>query len=223
MIGIGITTRNRNNILKRNLSFFYRFMPPNAKLVIVDDASNIPFPDATFRFDTQQGIAKAKNKCFDLLQGCEHIFLFDDDCYPISKEWWIPYIANPEPHLMYIFDRFSNGQRLSDCTIIYYDEYSIGYTHPRGCMLYYDMKVLGAIARMDERFKIWGWEHVNLSDKIFNKHFTTARYLDVRDSERLIHSMDESLEIKSSVGKEERMLHFKDNQTLYNNMKYEKS
>lgn len=222
MVGIGITTRNRNNILRRNLKRLMQFMPPNSRLVIVDDASVTHVNEATFRFDTQQGIAKAKNKCFELLDGCQHIFLFDDDCYPISDNWWEPYINNPEPHLMYIFDSFSNGQKLSDCTITYYDEHSIGYTHPRGCMLYFDMDIVGHIARMDERFKIWGWEHVNLSDRIFNNHFTTSRYLDVRHSERLIHSMDEHLEIKSTVSKAERMINFNKNMELYNSLKHEK-
>lgn len=221
-VGIGITTRNRNTVLSKNLLYFHKYTPDDFKFVIVDDASSTPVSNYTYRFETRQGISKAKNKCLDLLVDCDHVFLFDDDCYPISDEWWKPYIECREPHLMYIFNSFSNGKKLTDSKIIYYDDQIIAYSYPRGCMLYFDMKELGEYVRMNEDFKIWGWEHVNLSDKIFNNNFTICRYMDVRGSSNLIHSMDENLEIKSSVLPNEKMVNFEVNKTLYNKLKYEK-
>lgn len=106
-IGIGVTTRNRPDALATTLKHLRTYLPPAAKLVIVDDASDKPVDDADHRFSENVGIAVAKNKCLELLYaaGCEHIFLFDNDTYPIADEWWKPYVDSPEPHLMWIFDR----------------------------------------------------------------------------------------------------------------------
>ena len=93
-IGIGITTHNRYDIFKKSYDEINRFLPSGAVLVVVDDASDTPVKEATFRFNENVGIAKAKNKCFELLydSGCEHFFLFDDDCYPLVEDWYKPYM-----------------------------------------------------------------------------------------------------------------------------------
>lgn len=78
-----ITTHNRRDIAEKTIAHI-RDHTPGAVIVIVDDASTEPFPGATFRFDQQAGIAKAKNKCLELLMATvvEHLFLFDDDTWP---------------------------------------------------------------------------------------------------------------------------------------------
>src|SRR5690606_10124331 len=81
-IGVGITTHNRPEIFAKTLAEMRKHLPPGAKLVVVDDASKEPVAEADYRFEENAGIARAKNKCLELLDGCEHIFLFDDDCYP---------------------------------------------------------------------------------------------------------------------------------------------
>src|SRR6187402_2101376 len=114
-IGIGVTCHNRHEVARNTLSHICRLMPPDAKIVVVDDASTKepPFiPD--YRFTTNVGIARAKNKCLELLDGCDHIFLFDDDTFPIADDWWEPYIESPEAHLMYIFEDFADGKQLYD-------------------------------------------------------------------------------------------------------------
>ena len=82
-IGIGITTHNRYEVFTHTLKKIREFAPLGTKIAIVDDASKAPVPEATYRFNTNVGIAVAKNKCFELLEDCEHIFLFDDDTYPL--------------------------------------------------------------------------------------------------------------------------------------------
>src|SRR5690606_4684793 len=91
-IGIGLTTHNRRDVLKKSLSFHKKHLPKGAKLIVVDDASEIPVKGVDFRFEHNAGIAASKNKCIELLEGCEHIFLFDEDCWPITDDWHLPYI-----------------------------------------------------------------------------------------------------------------------------------
>jgi glycosyltransferase involved in cell wall biosynthesis len=194
-IGIGITTHNRYDIFKKTFEEMKRFAPANAKIVVVDDASDKPVPETTYRFSQNAGIARAKNKCFELLYnaGCEHFFLFDDDCYPVVEDWYKPYIESKEPHLNYIFEEFSGTNRpvLNDTLLLYKDSAIKAYSHVRGCMCYYKRICLDVCGGMSPLFGKWGYEHPDLSNRIYNAGLTTFRYMDVPDSGKLFYSRDE--------------------------------
>lgn len=194
-IGIGITTHNRYDIFKKTYEEIKRFAPTNAKIVIVDDASDKPVPEATYRFANNVGIARAKNKCFELLYnaGCEHFFLFDDDCYPVVDDWYKPYTESNEPHLNYIFEEFkgSNKPKLNDTLLLYSDSSTRAYSHARGCMCYYKRICLDVCGGMSPVFGRWGYEHPDLSNRIYNAGLTSFRYMDVPDSGKLFYSRDE--------------------------------
>jgi len=215
-IGIGITTHNRYDVFKNTYNKIKEFLPPNAKLVVVDDASSIPVPEATYRFETNVGIAKAKNKVFELLDDCDHIFTFDDDCWPIAKDWWKPYVESSEPHLNYIFVRYINEQEVGDSHLLYRDSKIEAFTHPRGCMLYIDHKCLDEVGGMDERFNRWGFEHVAYSNRIFNAGLTSFRYMDIPGSDKLFYSLDEHLDVKSTVDLTERRKYLLQSRPLFN-------
>lgn len=208
-VGIGIASHNRPEVFKKSYEQIRRLAPSGSKIVVVDDGSDIPIPDATYRFDKNAGIARSKNKCLELLQDCDHIFLFDDDAYPLKKGWERPYIESPEPHLMYIFKDFVN-MKLNDSSELYRDSKMKAYTHPRGCMLYLSREVLDVVGGMDTRYRRWGYEHVDLSNRIFNAGLTSFRYADVIGSEELIYSADEHQEVASTVSRAERQPYLKE-------------
>jgi Glycosyl transferase family 2 len=193
-VGVGITTRNRPDILATCLEHV-RKHTPGARIVVVDDASDVPVPGADHRFAENAGIARAKNKCLELLADCEHIFLFDDDCWPVADGWYEPYVNSAEPHLMYIFEVFhesaNSSVQLKDTKVLYADSRHVAYSHPRGCMLYCDRRVLDVAGGMDAAFGMWGFEHGDWSNRIHAFGLTTFRFPDVAGSSALIHSMDE--------------------------------
>lgn len=199
-IGIGITTHNRPEVFKRTYANVIRYAPTGAKIVVVDDASDIPVKvnKLAHRFEKNVGIATAKNKCLELLDDCEHIFLFDDDCYPKVKGWEQPYIKSPEPHLMYLFLHLRNHQ-LNDAHLVYEDSQHYVISHARGCMLYFHRSVLDVAGGMDTTYGKWGYEHGDLSNRIYNLGLTAFRYMDVAGSEALIHSEDQEQAVSSSV------------------------
>ena len=207
-IGIAITTRNRHEIFRKTYTEIRKFAPANSVLVIVDDASTSPCPEATFRFEQNAGIARAKNKCFELLYkaGCEHFFLFDDDCYPKCADWYKPYVESREPHLNYIFAEFKTPGAAQHMMVLYRDSSIVAYSHVRGCMCYYKRICLDRVGGMDPVFGLWGYEHPSLSDRIYNAGLTSFRYMDVPDSYDLIYSRDEhtSNEGSTVVGAERR-------------------
>lgn len=219
-IGIGITTHNRYGIFKKTYQEIKRFAPSNAKIVVVDDASENPVPEATYRFNKNVGIARAKNKCFELLYnaGCEHFFLFDDDCYPVVEGWYEPYVNSREPHLNYIFEEFvgDNKPALNDTLLLYQDSNIKAYSHVRGCMCYYKRICLDVCGGMSPLFGRWGYEHPDLSNRIYNAGLTSFRYMDVPGSSDLFYSRDEHTgNTESTVQGQTRIDCIKKNSQIY--------
>lgn len=141
-IGIGIITRNRNDIVKKcldniisNLSY-----PLDTTIVVIDDASNIAVKDDRVkieRFDFQRGVSAGKNACLRLLNGSEHFFLFDDDCWPIKMGWEDLYIetANHFKHkaLCFTWESLYDNTNVAFFEVIkrIIDQYVVYETVPR--------------------------------------------------------------------------------------------
>lgn len=216
-IGIGITTHNRRELLLTTLEKIEMFAPKGAKIVIVDDASETPFEKADYRFEENAGIAAAKNKCFELLAECEHIFLFDDDTYPVKAGWYLPYIESPEAHLAFCFGNPEETPGVESIRKIEEDERHSIWTHQRGCMLYFKKICLEQVGGMDWRFGRWGYEHLNLALRIFNAGLTTYPYMDVKDSGTLFfcEDMKGESEAKRSVPLRIRSAFYQVNKTLF--------
>lgn len=226
-IGIGVTVHNRQEIFNKWMLEMNKFFPIDSKIIIVDDASdNRIYADCRdwhkniFRFDKNVGIARAKNKCLELLNDCEHIFLFDEDCWPIAHDWWLPYIESGEPHLMYIFPDFSTSLKLNDTAKIYEDSKKVAYSHPRGCMLYFHHSCLDNVGGFDPIFGRACHEHPDLSNRIYNTGLTSFRYMDIPGSNKLIYSLDEHRQVKSTWDGRGRVECIKRNTPIYEGRKY---
>jgi glycosyltransferase involved in cell wall biosynthesis len=197
MIGIGITTYNRNAILDLTLEKIREFAPKDCEIVIVDDGSKTPNPKATYRFKTNQGTPIAKNKCLEILynKGCEHFFLFDSDCFPIVSGWEKPYIESKEPHLNYTFKysyKIIDGHKVHE--------------NPNGCMMYYHRSVLDKVGGVDTGFKFYGYWHGAFSNRIYNAGLTSAPFIDVIGSDKLFCSMDQKRAVQTSRPDRRRFL-----------------
>lgn len=185
-VGIAVTTKNRHDILKTSIEEHLKHLPDDAILFIVDDGSDVPVtvPEGVFlfRFNQSQGIATAKNKCLEVLMdfGCEHLFLFDDDCYPVVDHWPQKYIDSPEPHFAHSWDLIA----------IWQDSRYVAYHLVGGTVLYYERKVIDDVGGMRTIFGRYGCEHVNLSDRIYNRGWTSWRYPDLVDAETLFYELD---------------------------------
>ena len=199
-IAICITTRNRLHTLKVSLNSWKFNLPENADILIVDDCSDIPVEGSSYRFERNVGIARAKSKCLELAKEYNHIFLVDDDVYPKVKDWHLPYINSGVNHLCLTFDRNSKGQHYSRY-IRKEGEYKglISYTAPNGCFLYLKKICIEKAGGFRPEFDVWGFEHVEYSQRIHNLGLTPKPFLDVPNSLDLIHVMDYNAETKSSI------------------------
>lgn len=188
MIGIAISTvPERDEILKKSLEYHLKFMPNDKIRFHIESDIN------------HDGVAATKNKCLSKLDSCDHIFLFDDDTYPIAHRWWIPYIESGENHLMYQFKL--PGKPTSDMSELYRDDKIVSYTHTRGAMLYITKKVLKTVGGLDTRYRN-GFEHPDWTNRIHNAGLTTHRAMDVPGSDRLLYCLDQDGKVESSIKKD---------------------
>lgn len=220
-VGVAITTHNRPEVLAASLAHQMEHLPAGAMIAVVDDGSNkpaqVPAGVLLHRFDQSQGIVSAKNKSLELLMdaGCEHLFLWDDDAWPISDGWETPYVASPEPHLAYGFLDLKKPPLLHDVCELYRDHEHVAYSGQRGVMLYYHRSAIEKVGGFDLIYGRGMYEHPDLANRIHDAGLTTWRYADVSGSDKLIHSMDEWCEVDRSVPRDERKRQVAKNASIF--------
>lgn len=221
-IGIAITTHNRHEVLKKAIEQQMKHLPHGALVVVVDDgsmpAATVPEGVKLIRHEESEGIVASKNASLEALMdaGCEHLFLWDDDAWPIVDSWHLPYIASPEPHLAYQFLDLAVGQRLNDLAILHRDDSHVAYTGQRGVMLYYHRSAIDKVGGFDPIYQRGMYEHSDLALRIHNAGLTSWAFADVVGSEKLIHSLDEHQAVDRTVAKLDREAQVKRNVAIHN-------
>ena len=191
MISICITTRNRPEELQKVVDKIKQHTNCEYQLIVVDDASEVTYCDASYRFEERAGIPAVKNKCLELAK-YDHIFLFDDDTYPIADEWYLPYINSGKNHLCFTF-----------LTAFKRKEGFKYFTLGNGCMLYVTRKCIDTIGGFDWNYGLGKYEHVDFSRRIHNAGLTESVFMDIDNSSELLYCMDQKKEIERSFSREE--------------------
>lgn len=204
-VGIGITTLDRPQELKKTLDAIRRHTPAEFGVVVVDDGSKkpvkVPSGVRLIRNDEPGGIPAAKNACIAALMeaGVDHLFLFDDDTRPVCDDWWRPYVESPEPHLQYSWLVFAkDGRPVPAMAELYRDEHLVGYSWSMGCMLYVHRSVVDRIGGMRTEFGRGFEEHAEFGQRAHNVGLTTFVHQDVVGSEKLIYAADEHYAVQRS-------------------------
>lgn len=202
--GVAVTTYGRPRELAQCLESIRKNTPAGTPVVVVDDfgtpKAEVPDGVTLVRNDANKGIAVSKNRCLAELEktGAEHYFLLDDDTTIVDPSVWSKYMEASEPHLMAIYDK-PGGTKKKQVEELYEDDELVYYHATRGYFLYVTREVVDAVGGMDPGFGRWGWEHMSWSDRIHSAGFTTARYMDIKGSDDLVHSMDQTGKVQSSA------------------------
>ncbi|HCJ7430062.1 TPA: glycosyltransferase family 2 protein [Citrobacter freundii] len=221
-IGIAITTHQRAEVLERALEQHMKHLPAGALVVVIDDGSKpaavVPNGVQLLRHESSLGIVASKNASLTALMdaGCEHLFLWDDDAWPIADNWYLPYIESPEPHLAYQFLDLAGPRKINDMAVLYRDDKHIAYTGQRGVMLYYHRSAIEKVGGFDPVYGRGMYEHPDLALRIHNAGLTSWAFADVVGSEKLIHSMDEYEEGARSIPRPDREALVKRNVGIFN-------
>lgn len=120
--------------------------------------------------DGRLGVAVNKNTGLELLMhntNAEHLFLSDDDIFPLSADALALHTDSPNMHSMVCWgyhrlDWMNNG--------------FAAWTWPRGSMLYAKRPVINLAGGMVEAFGPGGHEHVEWSRRIHQQMLTPALY-----------------------------------------------
>lgn len=137
----------------------------------------------------EKGVAHGKNSCIGTLMrmNSDHVFLFDDDCWPTAEDWWRPYVESPEHHLSYLFEAdWDPGHKLEEK-----GDLLLSWPHGNGCMLYYDRQCLEVVGGMRRCFDRYGNEHMEHSHRIHNTGLTDHVFQGLIAQKGMFHSADE--------------------------------
>lgn len=207
MIGIGITTKDRPDILEITLEGISRYLPKDYKIVISDDSQNDLNKEAnlnacsrhlkTFNYldnSSNRGVARNKNNCITALSGCDYLFLFDDDCFPI-KDNWAEYIINC--HLesgVHHFNLLDNTlHRITSET--QYNGFTIQEHHMvGGVFMFLTKEVISRVGAFNKDYDVYGFEHASYTYRIFKSglHNGLGINLTIGDLQDYIFSFDYS-------------------------------
>jgi len=186
-IGIGITTHNNELLRKRISEESFRWVtakcPINAEVVVIDDASHYrsdwtrltPNPDklTTWRWNSNQGVAKSKNKCLEILmdKGCTDIFLFDDDCWIQDARYYYEYCYQDLPHMnLYPIEHINNPNKIK--SHFKFKDQIFVEAFPYGSALYFKRDLIEKVGGFNILLGKFGEEHGEFEERIYNHKYT---------------------------------------------------
>ena len=166
MLGIGVTSYHRPEHLELCLQQIQQFTS-NYRLVVVKDVL---------------GINHAKNECLDKLKDCQHIVLFDDDCFPIKKGWENILIDSNVNHLLYCTPEHGIREKIRDNIYAYHN--------CAGCMVYVRNNPECSEIRYPKDYMQYGFEHAAFSFSFYKSRLIPHPYISISNMNEYIHSLD---------------------------------
>ena len=227
-IGVGMVTYNAPDRIKQSAATIPAWIK---NFVIVNDGT--PYDDSVYppnadiiQHQTNRSVGQAKNTAMKYLleQGCEHIFIIEDDILIQSEEVFDKYIkaslVSGIKHLNYALQGPANKkgakgfETLEDRALQenlsepnprhimkYTDEIEIAfYPNCVGAFSYYQREALEKIGLFDEFYKN-AWEHVDHTMEAFKKGYTTPYwwFADINNSWLYIKDIEGCIE-NSTIG-----------------------
>lgn len=203
-VGVGVITCNREDFYKNCIDSVLDI--PDIVTVVVNDGDEFKNispkyrPEKYFQNKTNMGVGVSKNIALKYLlqQGCEHIFLLEDDITIIDKSVFDQYINASRvtgiKHLNFCLhgeDNKLNGHP-NPRIIIDYDDIQLSlYLNVYGALTYYHRDVLESIGLMDEEY-FNAMEHVDHTMSAIQAGFHPAFrwFADISNSGSLIKEQD---------------------------------
>jgi GT2 family glycosyltransferase len=184
-IGIGITTYNSPSRLDTLLKTIPDFIE---NIIIINDGT--PYDNLIYQgkfdviqFPKNRGVASAKNAALRYLmgQGCEHIFLLEDDIIIKDTSIFLKYIESSKisgiKHFNYALQGYGNANRYEDGTInhptpvycVSYKDIEICFYHwCSGPLMYMHRDCIDKVGYLDEKF-FNIHEHVDFTYRIIKE------------------------------------------------------
>lgn len=203
-IGIGIVTCDRVGFFKRSSTS----IPAADHVVVVNDGKpyeNVIYPSGVevIQHEYNKSVGVSKNDAIKYLmeQGCDHIFIMEDDIEITNQNVCDEYIRTAEAsgiwHLNYglhgSYNRTANGnpirKHVADINGVKVDLYH----NILGAFSYYYKGIIKHCGLMDERYHN-AWEHVDHTYSIIQKglHPPFWYFADIHQSENYISDIQQN-------------------------------
>lgn len=195
-IGVGVTFYNRPELREKWSEVWGKFIGNSIHYYIAIDTD-----------EDRRGVAYRKNECLRALKDCDHIFLFDEDCYPIKEGWVDFFINSGEEHLLFLNDRLHNFTHQKGIVKYYRD--------CGGVFLYMTKASVEKVGLFNEHYLMYGFEHADYSIRILGGH---GKYPMLNGTNEYLYAEDYSNpNHKSSISDEEKQKYIKENWTKFFN------
>jgi len=202
-IGIGVVTCNRPDFFKQAI----KSIPQVDSIVVVNDGkpyNNEIYPsyvDEVIQHEFNQCVGVSKNDAMKYLmnQGCDHIFIMEDDIMIIDENICEQYIKTAEAsgiwHLNYglhgSYNRDKRGKPIRKRSIDY-GKYKVDLYHNiLGAWSYYYKGIIKHAGLIDEKYHN-AWEHVDHTQKVISLglHPPFWYFADIHHSEKYIQDIE---------------------------------
>lgn len=213
-IGVGIVSWNAEDRLKQSAQLIPAWIK---NFVIVNDGT--PYNDNVYpaqakviQHETNLSVGVAKNTAIKYLMdnGCEHIFLIEDDMIIKDEDVFFEYILSSKnsgiKHLNFALhgplNKF-NGIANPSFKYIYPDKTIISlYGNCVGSFSYYHKSVIEECGLMDENY-FNAWEHVDHTFQIIKKGFHPSFWFfaDIENSDKYLEEIPNSIENSTIAGR----------------------
>lgn len=206
-IGVGVVTFNRPSFFKECINS----IPEVDTLIVVNDGSDYPdniYPaniKKLIEHQTNKGVGAAKNQAIKYLmkEGCDHIFLCEDDIKITNQNILEKYIIARDvtgiSHFNFGYhgplNKDTKGTPSPKYIAHYHNDVSIALnTHLCGALSYYQRQVIEKVGLLDERFRN-AFEHIDYTYRIIKAgyHPPFWWFADVADSHNYIKDLDPNL------------------------------
>jgi glycosyltransferase involved in cell wall biosynthesis len=202
MIGIGITTRNRPEVLSLTLDRFARnTKKEDVKFVIVDDNSRATTAEMCKQamqgfnlmhiyFKTHGGVANAKNSCLRELRDCSHVFLFDDDIFPIHENWITYYLAVHKVTGNNLLIH-SKPMALQMARVMNETEFIYELNTGTGCLMSLTPEVINKVGAFNRNYSYYGNEHLGYCFRVVHAKLNrNGAFVTPKNTSKYLHSLD---------------------------------
>lgn len=213
-VGIAVITCNRPDLFRQNIFS----IPPADTLIVINDGKEYgsEFYSSGIKEIIQhkknKGVAVSKNEALKYMMddGCEHIFLCEDDVKIVRNDVCDAYIKAGETsgiyHLNFAYhgpaNRDENGYPNEKIRINFQNDVTLSFhSHLTGAFSYYHRSVLEKVGYIDERF-FNAYDHLDHTIQIIKAglHSPFGWFADISDSNLFIEDLDPDL-LKSIIRK----------------------
>lgn len=197
-VGVGILSYNRLPSIQRLLNSIRCYTDLNNTKVYVSDESTdrsvIDYlksqPDIIVLTEQPRlGVAGNTNRLFRCLSSNDYNIILNDDVEVISKGWESFYIG---PSMATGINHFCYrqagiyGARSADCKPTNHNGYIVNtiLRKPHGAVLFYTKRLFDTIGYFDERFGMYGMEHIDWSSRASRSGLCIEGFHDIEGSSR---------------------------------------